>query len=266
VPPPIFRRRNYGGGHAYYLVDGDTETHVPGVTTILSDALPKQLKQWAADESAEYAIAHWEELGKLRPFARAKAIANAWQGELRTASIRGTTVHALAERLQRGEQVEMPEGYEGHVEACVAFLDDYDVQGILAEASVLHRENPLYGGTLDLVGDMLGHRWLIDWKTSKSGVYAEAALQLSAYAHADVYIDDDGDEHPVKDLGIERGAVVHLRADGYDVYPMNIGDRPFEVFRVAAYMAGWLHYTKGEGTRLDTFKLPALQRVQGGAA
>ena len=60
---PTFKRRNYGGGHGYWLVNEDgTETDVPGVTTILSDAIPKQLKQWAADQAADYAVDHWAEL------------------------------------------------------------------------------------------------------------------------------------------------------------------------------------------------------------
>ena len=179
--------------------------------------------------------------------------------------MRGTTVHALAERLQRGEQVEKPPGLEGHIEACVRFLDDYDLQPVLAEAAVLHRANPLYGGTLDLVGDMLRQRWLIDWKTLKSGVYAETALQLAAYAHADIYVDATGAEQPVADLGIERGAVVHLRADGYDVVPMEIGDEPWLVFRHAAYMAHWLHWVKGQPTRLDGFQGQGAAARAGGA-
>jgi hypothetical protein len=262
---PTFKRRDHGVGHSYWLVDDKgVETQIPGVTTILGDAIPKNaLKRWAAEQAAEYAVANWAELGQMPVLARGKAIATAWDTVRAEAAKRGTNIHRLAEKLQAGEEVEVPEGLEGLVESCVKFLDEWDVQPVLSETSVLNRSVP-YAGTLDIVCDFAGARWLVDWKTSRSGVYAEAALQLSAYAHADVYINEAGVEQSLAGLGIQRGAVVHLRSDGYDIHPMTIGDRAFSVFRHAAFMAEWLHWDKngddlGRHTRLDTLKLPVLQ-------
>lgn len=258
------KRRNFGLNHAYYDVTIDphtgeeTSVKIPGVTTLLGDGIPKGgLTSWAAEQAAQYAIEHWAELGELPLLKRAKEIQYAWQRERDAAAGRGTQIHKLAEKLQRHEEVEVPDGLEGHVEACVAFLDDYGVDPILAETTVVNRTVG-YAGTLDLVVEMLGKRWLLDWKTGKN-VYAEAALQLAAYAHAEHYV-KGGEELPMDELGIDRGAVVHLRADGYDVYPMDITLAPFNLFRHAAYVGRQVKWDKDtRRAEIDRFKGKALQ-------
>lgn len=253
------KRRNHGGGHSYYEIDPDgSETKIPGVTTLLGDGIPKGgLTSWAAGEAAQYAIEHWAELEQLRLLDRAKQIQYAWQRTRDAAAGKGTTIHRIAEQLSHGVEVDKPAGLEGHIEACVRFLDSYDVTPVISEATIVNRAIP-YAGTLDLVADLLGHRYLLDWKTGKS-VYAEAALQLAAYAHAEHYLDKAGLEQPFADLCVERGAVVHLRADGYDVYPMQIGEAPFNLFRHAAWVGRWVKWDKDtRSARIDTFKGPAL--------
>jgi hypothetical protein len=254
----MIRRINSGGGHSYFDVDDQgTERRLDGVTTLLGNAIPKNgLTNWAAGEAASYAVEHWDELAPLPLLKRADEIRYAWKRELGRASLKGTEIHNLAERLSSGEQIDVPDNYEAHVEQCVKFLDKFEPQPVVTEAVVVNRAVG-YAGTLDMVADMLGHRYLIDWKTGKS-VYAEAALQLAAYAHAEHYL-DGGVERPVAELGIQRGAVVHLRADGYDVYPMRIDEAAFMVFRHAAYMARWVTWNRDTGSKLDSFKSPPLR-------
>jgi hypothetical protein len=258
----VIKRRNHGGGHSYWEVDETTgdETKVPGVTSLLSDGLPKGgLKNWAAEQAAQHAIMHWDELSRLGLLERAKEIQFAWQRERDAAAGKGQKIHQLAQRAVAGQRVEIPEGLEGHVESCVKFLDDYQVQEIVTETTVVNRAIP-YAGTLDLVGRMLGHVWLCDWKTGKNA-YSDTALQLAAYAHAEHYVGPDGLEHPMSELGIERGAVVHLRPDGYDVYPMNIGDLTFNLFRHVALVGRWTAWDKDtRSTRMDGLMGRPLQR------
>ena len=66
-----------------------------------------------------------------------------------------------------------------------------------------------------------GPRAIFDWKSGKR-IYASAAYQLNAYGHAEFY-GEDGDEHPMSDLGIDAAWGVHVRDDGYDVYPLRYG-------------------------------------------
>ena len=88
-------------------------------------------------------------------------------------------------------------------------------------------------GTLDLVADLAdGQRWLLDWKTTASGIWPESALQLAAYRNADFYIDDNGDEQPMPP--VDQAGCVWLSADGYDLIPVDAGPDTFRSFRYAS--------------------------------
>ncbi len=91
-------------------------------------------------------------------------------------------------------------------------------------------------GTLDAVahlGD--GQVWLLDFKTSASGIWPEAAVQLAAYRNAEFYLDADGDEQPMP--AVDTAGCVWLRADGYDLIPVNTGPDVFRVFLYAQQLA-----------------------------
>jgi len=215
-------RRNYGRGHSY-AIDG---VKVEGVTTILGKALAKPaLINWAGDTTAAYAVDYWDELAELSPSKRLTRLQKGRYEDRDAAARRGTEVHRLAEQAVAGDDVgdQVPEELRGHVESYIAFLDAFNVQPILVEAIVAHR-GLSYCGTTDLVADLGPERWLLDIKTARSGIFGETALQLCAYARAEVYVDGDGAEHNVADLGIARAGAVHVRADGYDLYPLAVDD------------------------------------------
>lgn len=260
------KRRNHGTGHSYYDVDEHGHEHkLDGVTTLLRDGIPKGgLTSWAAEQAATYAIEHWDELAPLPLLERGKEIQWAWQRERDRLAIRGQEIHALAERLTHGEEVDVPDELEAHVEQCIKFLDQYKVRPVVTETVVVNRSIG-YAGTLDLVADLAGPRaggrYLIDWKTGRS-VYPETALQLAAYAHAEHYVTLDGAERPVAELGIQRGLMVHLRADDFDVYPMRIDELAYRVFRHVAYVARWVRWDRDTRTSpLDAFKASPLEVV-----
>ena len=130
--------------------------------------------------------------------------------------------------------MEVPTELAGHVESYVRFLDEFDVAPVLVEAVVMsHRHG--YAGTLDLVADLVDRddpdqprqRWLLDVKTSRSGIFGETALQLAGYRYADTYV-SDGEEHPM--IPVDRTGAVHVRADGYDLVPVEAGERQHRDF------------------------------------
>ena len=236
-PHGVTRRLNHGRGHGY-LLDG---RKVDGVTTAISEGLPKPgLITWKGNATARYAADHLTTLAELNdPEAVYDLLRTAADRDRNAAGVRGTAVHKFAEKLQRGEDVDVPEEYLGHVESCARFLDDFDVAPTLIEAVVGNR-TAQYMGTLDGLTASLRIRmaresWLFDWKTNRGGVYGDVALQLAAYRYAELYLDADGNEQPMPE--VERTGVVWIRADGYDLVPVTAGPDEFKAFRYVQQVA-----------------------------
>jgi hypothetical protein len=212
-----FKRSNYGRGHAYYLGDRKLD----GVTTIINAGLPKPaLVNWAAKTVAEMAVNEWDSLAQLPVGSRLAKLAKAPDAARNTAAVKGTRIHALADPIARGDEVQVPDELAGHVESCVRFLNEWDPDVIAAETPVYH-EKYLYAGTLDLLARIDGETWLLDWKTSASGAYGDTAFQLAAYRYATHHIDGNGEVVPM--IPVDKCGVIWLRADGYDLYPYDAG-------------------------------------------
>jgi hypothetical protein len=242
-------RRNYGKGHSYY-VDG---TKFDGVTTLIKDGVPKPaLVYWSAKSVAEYVADNLDQVAGMAGMGRGSIVAALkevpWTAR-DTAAAKGTEVHTLAEQVIRGEQVEVPEHLAGFVESAVRFLDEWKVEEFAVEATVAHRRWR-YAGTADLFaagtrpGTTTPIRAVWDWKTAASGIWPETALQLAAYRHAEVYVDQDGAEQSLPDLNLTAGYGVWLRADGYDVIPADTSEQVFKAFQHIAYVARQLKDAK----------------------
>jgi hypothetical protein len=241
VEKPSTRIVNRGRGHSY-LLDG---AKVPGVTTILGSGYPRPgLINWAANTTAGYAVDHWDELAELKISERVRRLERARYDDLGEAGERGRDVHALGQRYLAGEDVHPPDALTGHLDAYVQFVEDWQPDEIAVEAAVFSREFR-YGGRFDLLARLLrdnGRLWLLDFKTSRSGVFSDTCLQLAAYRYADFYvlegeIDESGAavEHPMP--RVDRTGVVWLRADGYDLYPLESGPEAFAVFGAVQQVA-----------------------------
>lgn len=236
------KRIDRGRGHSYYI-DGEK---ADGVTTLLGDGLAKPaLINWAANTTAAYAVDRWDELGALTVSERLERLKKARYEDLDKAARRGTEVHDLAERLVQGLEVDVPDELAGHVESYVKFLDDFEPEPILVETVVASRRWR-YAGTLDLVARINGEVWILDVKTTRSGIFPDVALQIAAYRHAEVYLDSDGSEQPMADLGITKSGAIHVRADGYDLIPLDTSAAVFKdachvfwVARMTKRMAEW---------------------------
>jgi hypothetical protein len=228
------KMRRYGTGHAYY-VDG---AKVPGVTTVLGATMPKNaLVDWAARKAADEVIDYWAELVELRPSERYNRVRGAHNRDRDRAARRGTEVHKLAEALNNDEPVTPPEELRGHVEAYRDFLDSVGVEPVqgateLVVASRTHR----YCGMVDLIADLPAvfagaelvppSRWLLEIKTTRSGVFPESALQSCAYTRAEMYVHPDhpDDEQPMSLLGIQRCGVVWVKSDAWELRPVDTGE------------------------------------------
>lgn len=222
-----FKRRNYGRGHAYYLGDRKLD----GVTTVISKGLPKPaLVNWAARTAAEKAVNEWDTLAELPVAERLKRIQKAPDESRNAAAVKGTRIHALADKLANGEEVAVPEELAGHVESCVRWLDEWNPKIVATEFPVYH-ERYLYAGTGDLLaeiddgyGDELN---LIDFKTSASGAYGDTAFQLAAYGFSTHILLPDGLRPMMRPV---KYRVCWLRSDGYDFYPYHVDEDVFRQF------------------------------------
>ena len=238
----------FSPGNHTYLLD---KKRVKGVTTLIGNGLPKPgLPYWSAREVAEYVADNPLGVEQLRDMGRDPMVAALkqipWQ-KRNEAGTRGTDVHALAEQVVHGIEVEVPGHLAGHVNGYCEWLDAFKVEPVLTERSVANREQ-WYAGRFDLIADMGGWRWMLDVKTSKA-VYGETAMQTDAYRHAEFYVqDDDPDtEHPMPE-GIERLGVIHVTDYGTTLYPLDSSGAAFKDFTHIAWTAkarkridGYLH-------------------------
>lgn len=238
-------QRIQAGKNHWYKVDG---VKADGVTTLIGDGTRKKaIEAWGIKSVAEYAADHLDRLVEMQPMGREAIVAALKQSpytDRDKAANRGTEVHALAEELIHGREVEVPPELAGHVDSYVRYLDDWQPEPIKVEKVVAHRRWN-YCGTFDAVYRLRDGRVVIgDIKTSRSGIYAETALQLAAYRYAEVYLDDDGTEQPMADLGIVEAQGLWIRGDGYDVLPIPAGEDVFKAFLHIAYGARWMKANK----------------------
>jgi hypothetical protein len=159
-----------------------------------------------------------------------------------------------------------PEAIESYRPGFVSWVNDFRPEFLAAEATVFNRSQA-YAGTLDTIirvraGDLVAAIrangdnpaasieaaaiWagltslpadtplvvVVDFKTGRA-VYAEVALQLSAYARHEFIGHPDGrTELPA--IASDLGAVLHLRADGtYRFHLVRIDDAIYDAFRFA---------------------------------
>jgi hypothetical protein len=218
----------------------------PGVTTV-TDVLDKPaLTKWHRTQVAEAAVAHADRLLADREAGNLEA-AVAFLLNVRTEGTnsreRGTRIHAALESVLRREIITVLPTEEAAIAGARAWLNEHHVQPIEVEAFLIN-ETAGYGGTCDLIAEIDGETWLLDWKSSKSvawpngNVYDEMRLQLAAYAHAEFIARvGDPDRHQLPE--ITRFGIVHVTDGGTRLYPTDVTEADWTAFRAALYLHGW---------------------------
>lgn len=221
-------RYETGRGHSYKL----DHKRVDGVTTIIKGGLPAPaLIHWAANSVAQYVVEHFDEVEQavaLRPDTAYYHLKQTPWEDRDAAANRGTEVHRYAEAIVNGTPMDdPPEELVGHIDALAQFLIDWQPQFAHLEVVVGSREYR-YMGTADFIGYIPSLGFVLgDYKTSRSGVYPETALQLAAYRYAEFIVAADG-EVPMPE--VDGCVAVHVTGEGYEVIPIVADEETFASF------------------------------------
>lgn len=240
-----------------YYKNPVTGERYTSVTTLLNRSLAKNgLVYWSAERVANAAMA---ELGYLLKASRDEAeaekavkwLASAAEREKQAAADRGSAIHNWIEAYVVGTPIPEQLEPDPEVAACVKqflrFVDEWDVEFTASEV-VVANDTYGYGGTLDnLFKSRKIARKLrvspslniaMDTKSGKN-IYSDAALQLTAYRRADWAQTRSGLRVPMPKIAT-RGIVLHLRPEGYEAVPVDLGPRTFRSFlRLLAHDRGW---------------------------
>lgn len=229
-----------GGSRLY--VHPDSAEKVPGVTSILN-MLPKGfLKFWASKSVAEFAVANLGPVVTLvaagEHSAAVDMLKRSPDRDTAQAAAAGTEVHDLFERMAKGEEVgRIHPDLTPYVGIFKGFEEQFKPEFLYLEETVWS-ETHGYAGSFDFMAKVTDpdpepdgpERVTVigDWKTTRSGVHEEVALQMTAYKNADYIILPDGSTVDIPEL--DGGIVVHARPEGGQVVPARIDDDLFEFF------------------------------------
>ena len=218
----------------------------PGATTV-TDILDKPaLTKWHRTQVAEAAIANAERLLADRESGNTEA-AIAYLLAIRTEGTnsreRGSRIHAALESILRREPIAIEDRDMLAVAGARAWLNARKVQPLEVEAFLIN-ETIGFGGTCDLIAEIDGEIWLLDWKTSKSvawpngNVYDEMRLQLAAYSRAEFSARvGDPERYPLP--AITRHGILHVTDGGTRLYPADVTEADWIAFRACLNLYGW---------------------------
>lgn len=230
-------------GGARFYVHPETKAKAIGVTSAVN-MLPKPFLQfWAAKSVAEFAVKNAGTLVQMvldrdhDPVAAVDWLKNAPRRDTGKAADMGTAVHDLVERIARGEDVgPIHPDYQGFVKGFREFLDRHQPEFLLMEETVWSEAHG-YAGTFDAIARIHGETVVLDYKTTRSGVHAEVALQMAAYRYADYIIRADGGRVPIPTL--DGAAVLHLRPEEWSLVPVRADEEVHEAFLHLLATVNW---------------------------
>lgn len=233
-----------GGARLY--VHPETAVKVPGVTSVVG-MLPKGfLKFWAAKAVAEYAADNLGDVVGIALRDRDAAVdllKRAPDRDTKKAADVGSEVHDLFENIAKGTPPRrLHPDLKVYADHFAEFIEEFEPEFVFMEETVWS-ETHAYAGSFDFLGRIGGDLLFGDWKTTRSGVHEEVALQLAAYRHAEYIIRPDGSRVPLPKA--DGGFVLHVRPEGWGLYPVRCDEEVFEYFLHLRRVFDWDREVKG---------------------
>lgn len=241
----------------------------PSVTNVIDVLGKPYLQTWYAREAAKAAVEVSQShpnLTREKPRQAEKWIAEAAPRKAGEAAALGDQVHnAIEQIILEGDNavLDISAKAKVYLKHWRNFVDEFKPEFIRVEAtcfgSVEFSGGKLgYAGTADAILKIGDKTYVADWKTGRS-IHTEAALQLSALAHATemVTIDETGLEEMPK---IDGGLIVHVTANGCTVYPVDINGEGWAIFERCRTL--WDFHTRNLNSRAPLFVGPAALSVE----
>lgn len=217
-------------GYRHYRHPNIKNISAPSVTSII-DMLPAPfLRQWNSKVTANAAIDNLEYinelvLGKQDNKAR-EWLKTAPERELKKAADIGDKVHKALEDRINDPSTPYDDDIAPYIACFDAFCNRFRPEWMHVEKSVFSITH-MYAGSFDAIARINNKTTIVDFKTTRSGISAKVALQLAAYARADVMFDGDVEQEIPH---IEAGAALWLRPDQWSFQPLRIDDDIFDTF------------------------------------
>jgi hypothetical protein len=239
--PPLASYYNEKDGDGRRYKHPFTGEVLPSVTTILK-MNPKNLEQYAANLTLKWCIEHWAELGGMSNEKAERSGKYRWKDHSSERAEVGDGVHSTIEAEHKGlwEYPELDEEQEQIIDQWNQLKLVHRIEPVFTELTVWYPGR--FAGTLDGLWYIDGKLYLIDVKTSKSH-WPEHDYQISALAHAPLAVvslvnnpDPKKKEHweeidnPAHISKIEGAALIHLRADKWEIIPVENLEENYEVF------------------------------------
>lgn len=163
------------------------------MTTITGVLDKPALTRWHREQVARAAVEHADRLAADRLAGNeeaAVAFLLAIPTEGTNGREHGTRIHDALESVLCRQPVDVDPRDAPAIAGARAWLNEHHVRPLEIEGFLIN-EALGYGGTCDLVAEIGGETWMLDWKSSKSVAWAngrvfdEMRLQLVAYARAE---------------------------------------------------------------------------------
>lgn len=217
-------------GYRHYKHPNLKNVAAPSVTSII-DMLPAPfLRQWNSKVTAQSAV---ENLPMISDWVDAhqeqKAVEwlkGAADRELHKAADVGDRVHKACEDFIVHGKTDFQDDIAPFMENFFQFCNRFEPEWLHVEKSVFSVTH-MYAGSFDAIAKINNKTAILDFKTTRSGISPKVALQLSAYAHADVMFDGITEMQIPK---IEAGAAVWLRPDQWMLQPLRVDEEIFMTF------------------------------------
>ena len=231
-----------------YTIDGKLYRRV---TSMLGGGIPKPaLVGWGIKSVANYAWDNLEAWSKLSKTDAIKLLKGSPYSQRDDAAARGTAVHKTLEALLGTTPMpqDLTEDEQACADAAADFLADRDSQHLGTEITVFN-DSIGYAGTLDLWEINEGTTWILDYKTSKSGVFPDMAIQQVAYQRAEFALVNarsvPGGKSVAKVIPwsvecAERLGIVHVSPEGATLHPIRDPDSLVPILKSAARISQWL--------------------------